>query len=177
MSLSKEEIWSRIELLVNEEGLGLFDLDVPASDTGVLRVFLCKRDGTTKDVGLHETTRVARKINELPDVELLIPGNATLEVSSPGINRHLTRREHFKGAISERVKLTVVRSELGESGRPKREVIRGVIVAADDSGVELEKEAVKGSRKPGMPSKKEGAGREHISFEEIQDARVDFIFE
>jgi ribosome maturation factor RimP len=158
--LSKDEIWEELRKVVEPEGLGLFEVECASGDRGVLRVFLCKPDGSTKGVGLQECTRVAQKINDLPNVDDLIPGNSTLEVSTPGINRRLRRPDHFRGAVGERVKLSVIRPE--SDGVRKKEVVRGVVRALNEGVLEIVKE------------KDEAV--ESIPLEAIAEARVDFLF-
>jgi len=161
--LTKDEVWNEVEKLIEGEGLSVFDLDCPTGTRGVLRVYLCNPDGSAKNVGLQECTRVARKINDASNVENLIPGECTLEVSSPGVNRKLSRVRHFAGACGERVKLSVTRK--AEDGAEKKEVIHGRIISANESleTVMLEREDTKIS--------------EEVPLSAIREARVDFIFE
>ena len=160
--LTREESWEVIDRIVREEGLRIFELEQPVGTRGVLRVFLSNSSCGAEGVTLAECTRVAKKINDLPNIEDLIPGECTLEVSSPGINRRLMRPEHFQGAVGERVRLVVVDSANVTSTRV---VVRGVISSFDGNELVLKREGgVEGDRSSFL-------------FSEIKDAKVDFKFE
>ena len=163
--LTKSEIWRLLETLVQQEGLGLFDVECAQGMRGVLRVFLCRSNGSPQGIDLEACARVAKRINDSPNVEELIPGDATLEVSSPGINRRLSRPQHFQGAVGERVRLTVRRS--GE-GALHKETFRGKLLSFDGQTLEIEKEE----------NKKRGTGVEieRVPLAAVQDARTDFPF-
>ena len=81
-------------------------------------------------VSVDNCAEVSRAILRMPDVEELLPGNTLLEVSSPGINRRLSLRDHFEGAISERVKVTYETEERGSR------TVRGVLESVRAVGEE-----------------------------------------
>ncbi len=114
--LSNETL-SRIEKLASEvavrEGCELYDIEFIGSGRGrVLRVYIDKADG----VGVEDCSNVSKGLNLLLDVEDPIPGGQyNLEVSSPGLDRTLTKPHHFGKAVGKKVsfKLTQSLSELG----------------------------------------------------------------
>jgi len=59
----------------------------------VLQIMIERTDRSPLSV--DDCAQVSRNVSALLDVEDLIPGSYTLEVSSPGIDRPLTRPEHF----------------------------------------------------------------------------------
>jgi ribosome maturation factor RimP len=59
----------------------------------VLQIMIERTDRAPLSV--EECAHVSRAVSALLDVEDLIAGSYTLEVSSPGIDRPLTRPEHF----------------------------------------------------------------------------------
>jgi ribosome maturation factor RimP len=59
----------------------------------VLQIMIERCDGRTLSV--EDCAQVSRTVSALLDVSDLIVGSYTLEVSSPGIDRPLTRPEHF----------------------------------------------------------------------------------
>jgi ribosome maturation factor RimP len=59
----------------------------------VLQIMIERTDRAPLSV--DECAQVSRTVSALLDVEDLIAGSYTLEVSSPGIDRPLTRPEHF----------------------------------------------------------------------------------
>jgi ribosome maturation factor RimP len=64
----------------------------------VLRVYIDKDGG----VNLDNCSEVSRQLNAVLDVEDPIAGKYTLEVSSPGINRPLFEKEHFRKFIGHK---------------------------------------------------------------------------
>lgn len=67
----------------------------------VLRVYIDGPDGVTVD----DCANVSRQLSAILDVEDPIPDHYRLEVSSPGLDRPLSKREHFEAVLGERVKL------------------------------------------------------------------------
>jgi ribosome maturation factor RimP len=168
--LSKSELWETFEPLVTAEGLALYDLDLPAGLNGVLRVYISRpsqapvEEGPSQaqGVGVEDCARVSRKLSEWIENQGVEVLNTTLEVSSPGINRKLSRTEHFASAVGERVKLKLrVRSV--EQRRAGPRVIVGRLTDFDGSRLQVAEEG--------------GDSRATIDLEEIQEARIDFLFD
>lgn len=70
----------------------------------VLRLYI-DRDG---GVGLEDCERVSREVSAVLDVEDLIDGPFHLEVSSPGVNRPLTRERDFERFKGEQAKVVTL---------------------------------------------------------------------
>lgn len=68
---------------------------------GVLRVYIDRSEGVTLD----DCEAVSRHLSGLLDVEDPIPGQYTLEVSSPGLDRPLFGARDFERFAGSRVKL------------------------------------------------------------------------
>ena len=69
----------------------------------MLRVFIDKPGGVTHD----DCANFSRELSTILDVEDAVPGGAyVLEVSSPGLDRKLSRPADFERFIGSRVKLT-----------------------------------------------------------------------
>ena len=97
------EVWQRIEELVQNEGLGLYDLEVLA---GTLKVTLHSKEG----VKSGDCSRICKRLVVLLSVEganLGVGSEPHIEVNSPGINRALRIHEHYLGAVGERVKVVI----------------------------------------------------------------------
>jgi ribosome maturation factor RimP len=97
----------------------LIALERPAGDT--LRLYIDHPEGV--DLALCE--RVTGELRELLE-------SYSLEVSSPGIDRPLTKPEHFRRFLGRRIK---VRTEEEIGGRRN---FTGKLTEADDEGVSLE---------------------------------------
>lgn len=77
----------------------------------VLRLYIDKKDGVTID----DCARVSRGIEDLIDIEGVIPVSYTLEVSSPGVNRPIRRREDFDRYVGSPVRLKTLHPVNGRS--------------------------------------------------------------
>ncbi len=121
-------IWDIAEPIALELGLELVDVEHRREGRGaVLRLLV---DRTGGGVTLDELTAVSRQVSDVLDVrEDAVPGGYTLEVSSPGINRPLTRPSHFPPFIGKRVHVKT-RRPIGD-----RHSFRGVLTAADANGI------------------------------------------
>jgi ribosome maturation factor RimP len=113
----QETIEKRIAAV--DPGIELIMLEQPAVEA--LRLYIDHPDGV--DLALCE-----RVTNELRD----LLAEWSLEVSSPGADRPLTKPEHFRRFLGRRIK---VRTEEAISGRRN---FTGRLTAADDESVSLE---------------------------------------
>ena len=93
-----QKVSEMIETLLQSSKYDLYDVE---QNSGVLKVTLNAEDGITID----ELAEINRKISFELDERDLIQSKYTLEVSSPGLERKLRRREHYLGATSERVSI------------------------------------------------------------------------
>ncbi|NMB24597.1 MAG: ribosome maturation factor RimP [Firmicutes bacterium] len=81
------------EILVDYPELELVDVEyVKEGPTWVLRVFIDKDTG----VNLDDCEKVSRRLSSRLDDVDPVPGNYSLEVSSPGLERPLTKDVHFR---------------------------------------------------------------------------------
>jgi ribosome maturation factor RimP len=113
------------------EGLGyeLTDLELrQGGKSGVVRVFIDKSDG----IGLADCETVSRQISALLDVEDPLPGHYVLEVSSPGLDRKLTKLEHYRRFLGNDLR---VQLRFPLEGRRK---FRGTLLAADEKAIEID---------------------------------------
>ena len=82
-----------LELAVERLGYELTDLESNlAGRDGTIRLFIDKPDG----VGLEDCELVSKQISALLDIEDPVSRPYVLEVSSPGLDRKLTKIEHFQ---------------------------------------------------------------------------------
>lgn len=130
--MEREEIIRKVEALVRPlldyEGLSLVDIEFQRERVGwVLRVYIEREGGVT----LKDCVQVSRELGQLLDVEDFIPYSYHLEVSSPGLERPLKRREDFERFIGSRARVRL--SEPVEG----RKNFRGEIMGCDEEGVSL----------------------------------------
>jgi ribosome maturation factor RimP len=71
---------------------------------GVLRIFIDRRRGDSGlNVTVEDCARVSHAVSQVLEIEDPIKGHYTLEVSSPGFDRILRKREHFERFVGERI--------------------------------------------------------------------------
>jgi ribosome maturation factor RimP len=71
---------------------------------GVLRIFIdCRAHDSGLQVTVEDCARVSHAVSQLLEAEDPIKGHYTLEVSSPGFDRILRKREHFERFVGERI--------------------------------------------------------------------------
>ena len=124
--MDSEALKTLLEPTVERLGYELADLEARISGrSGVVRVFIDHADG----VSLSDCEKVSHAISALLDVEDPIPGHYDLEVSSPGLNRKLTKIEHFQRFTGETLK---VQMRFPVDGRKR---FRGTLLSSDDTNI------------------------------------------
>ena len=124
--MTRDELVKLLEPAIERLGYELSDLEVNLGGKhGVLRVFIDKPDG----IGLNDCEKVSLAVSALLDVEDPLPGHYDLEVSSPGLDRKLTKIEHFQRFEGETVK---VQMRFPIEGRRR---FRGTLVSSDEENI------------------------------------------
>lgn len=91
-----------IQEIVAAEGLELVDVEFKGGlDHQILRIYIDKLAGVTHT----DCQQVSAQVGTEIDVEGLIPGAYTLEVSSPGLTRKLSAAKDFEKSCGRVVKL------------------------------------------------------------------------
>ena len=90
-----------LDKLVRECGVELYDSEI-ANENGraIFRVYITKDGG----VSLDDCEKVSRLLSPIFDVTPPVSGDYNLEVSSPGLERKLSKPSHFKASVGELVK-------------------------------------------------------------------------
>jgi ribosome maturation factor RimP len=135
--LLKEQIHSRVrevaEPILAREGYELVDVWY-GSEAGqwILRLIIDRVGGR---IGIEDCQRASESVETALDVEDLVEHTYNLEVSSPGINRPLTRPEHFERFIGNTVRIKTLESLFD----PPRKNFLGQLVAfqADQAEVDV----------------------------------------
>lgn len=97
-----------VDGVIQREGFELVDVElVPERGQQILRLYIDTIPPGTKDRGVtvEHCSTVSRVVGELLDSEDVIDGAYTLEVSSPGVFRPLTKAAHYDRALGQRVKV------------------------------------------------------------------------
>ena len=92
-------------------GYELVDLELgQVHDSTILYALYIDREG---GVNLDDCTHVSRMLGALLDVEDPVPGHYHLEISSPGLNRRLSRPKDFQTRIGETIKVILLKPLAG----------------------------------------------------------------
>jgi ribosome maturation factor RimP len=89
--MKAEEIGALIEPTVRGVGCELWGVQLIQGKQIILRIYIDADSGA----GIEECEQVSREVSQLLDVEDPIPGDYTLEVSTPGLDRPLFTLEQF----------------------------------------------------------------------------------
>ncbi len=133
--------------ILKSMGLALVDIEYFRGRRDILRIFIDKPGGVT----LKDCERASHSISRALDVEDPIMHSYVLEVSSPGLDRPLKRREDYLRSLGKRIRIRM----RSEGGHPAAETIIGTIddligdmlvVATEQTRVELPLDAIAHAR-------------------------------
>ncbi len=111
MALELDRVRQIAERVAASSGLEVVDIELHGSGKArMLRVFLDKPGAASGDplagVTHGDCADFSREFGTILDVEDAVPSSYTLEVSSPGLDRKLTRTADFERFVGSRIKLT-----------------------------------------------------------------------
>ena len=116
---------TQIAKIVEANGAALYDIEIVTEfDETIFRVLVTKVGGVDLDL----CADVSHELSPFLDVHPPMSQRYRLEVSSPGIERKLTKPVHFQNAIGEKVKLKIKGSDK----------LKGTLKSADDEGIVVE---------------------------------------
>jgi len=145
-----ERLWGTIEPYVAAEGVELDDLEVLGGGQ-IVRVTL----DATEPVGVDMIAELSRGIGRLLDADDPIKNAYTLEVSSPGLERKLTRQMHYEKSIGREIKVKTFAPIAGEKSHS------GALLSVDDAGFVVDVD---------------GENRE-FTYGDVSSARTVFVWE
>lgn len=111
MAANKDKLASvraLIEGAIQREGFELVDLEMaPERGQQILRIYIDTIPPGTKERGVtvEHCSTVSHAVGAVLDEVDALDGQYTLEVSSPGLFRPLTKADHFDRALGQRVKV------------------------------------------------------------------------
>jgi ribosome maturation factor RimP len=127
--MTKDRLVKLLEPTIERLGYELSDLELKLGGRdGLVRIFIDKDGG----IDIDDCEAVSRQVSAILDVEDPLPGHYTLEVSSPGLDRTLTKPAHFQRFMGEDVR---VKLRFPLEGRRN---FKGALKSADDEHIEVE---------------------------------------
>jgi ribosome maturation factor RimP len=125
----RDTLLARFAPLVEGLGYELWELEYsPGRGNGLLRLYIDAAAGITLD----DCEQVSRAVSEVLDAEDPIPGQYTLEVSSPGLERPLRTAGHFARFVGETVYVETVQAIEG------RRRFKGALAASGAETIEMD---------------------------------------
>ena len=116
-----------IKLTVESLGASLYDIvTTRENNRNIYRVLVTAEGG----ISLDKCAEISRMISPILDVDEPMSGDYNLEVSSPGIERKLKTKEHYKASVGEKVKVKDLATE----------TYKGELIAADDENITIKTE-------------------------------------
>lgn len=133
-----QKVEEKVKEIAIAEGCILYDMEYTGAGKGrALRIYIDNEVG----IGVDECSRVSKAFNAWLELdEELIPGPAyALEVSSPGLERHLTKPWHFEKAVGKKVliKSSKAFEAFGVTDKKWKnsKTVEDVITSANEAGV------------------------------------------
>ena len=98
----------QITKIVESYGVSLYDTEVANEfDKKVFRIYITSKEG----INLDKCAEISRILSPIFDLEPPLEGEYLFEVSSPGIERKLTKPEHYSASMGEKVKMKLKSKE------------------------------------------------------------------
>lgn len=130
--MREQQIQELLEPAVEALGFELWGIEyLSQGKHSVLRIYIESEQG----IGVDHCAQVSAQVGSILDVEEVIPGEYTLEVSSPGMDRLLFKLEQYPAFVGESIEL---RLRSAFDGRRKfKGILKGVegediVVQVDD---------------------------------------------
>ena len=150
MSKITDKVTALARPIVEEEGCSLWDVEyVREAGSWYLRVFIDKEGG----VSIDDCERMTRAIDPILDEDDPIENSYRLEVSSPGVERTLSRPEHFAAMMGAEVEVKLFSPVNGSKTH------RGTLSAYDGGDVTVT------------------SGEDSVTFKKADVAKVSTVFE
>lgn len=128
LEMQKHYLQDMIEPVVEEAGYELVRVMTVGQTNPTLQVMIDVADNS-RDITVDDCAEVSRRISDVLDEKDPIKDKYSLEVSSPGLDRPLTKPTHFKRFSGYEIKLET------ENKVENRKRFKGRITAAGDENI------------------------------------------
>jgi ribosome maturation factor RimP len=133
----EQKLTQIVEPLLDADGIDLVQLSLLGEGRGtILQILAENRETHTLD--LDTCTRLSRTIGTHLEVEDVIKSMYRLEISSPGLDRPLTKPAHFTRYLGSEVKIETTLPLVQEGSTTPQRRFHGVIVSSNDDTVTIE---------------------------------------
>jgi len=145
-----QKLWDRIDPYVAAEGIELDDVEILGGGQ-IVRVTV----DSEEPVGVDRIAELSRGISRLIDADDPFKGSYTLEVSTPGLERKLTRPRHFEKSVGKQVKVKTFREIAGTKEH------RGIVTSIGEATFTVDIDDLE----------------REISYDDVSSARTIFVWE
>lgn len=133
MSKVEESVFDAILPIVRDLKYEIYDIEYLKEGTSwYLRIYIDKEDG----ISILDCETVSRAIDPLLDELNPIKTPYTLEVSSPGVERTLRKKEHFEKYIESEIEISLFKPVNGEKK------VKGILKDFSDDFIKIKKEDI-----------------------------------
>jgi len=146
----QDRLWDRIDPYVAAEGIELDDIEILGGGQ-IVRVTVDASD----PIGVDTIAELSKGIGRLIEEDDPFSSSYTLEVSSPGLERKLTRLHHYEKSVGNVVKVKTFAAVDGDK------VHRGTLQSVNEDGFAID---VEGSERK-------------FQYEDVSSARTIFVWE
>jgi ribosome maturation factor RimP len=146
----QDRLWDRIDPYVAAEGIELDDIEILGGGQ-IVRVTI----DSEHPIGVDLIAELSKGIGRLIEDDDPFPGSYTLEVSSPGLERKLTRANHYNKSIGREIKIKTFSAVEGDKSH------QGALVRSDEAGFTIDIDGIE--RK--------------FRYEDVSSARTVFVWE
>jgi ribosome maturation factor RimP len=124
-----ETIRGMAERVATSEGLYLVDVELKGGNSNqLLRIYIDKPGG----VSHADCALVSEQLSAMLDVEDIFPGRYVLEVSSPGLDRKLTRPSDYTYFVGRRARVVL------KEATDEQRVLEGRLAGFENGRVRLD---------------------------------------
>ena len=137
MNTNRAELGEELEARLSRLGYELVHLQWAGAPRRPVIRLRVERQALDRPVSLDDCTTVSRGIEEWLDRDARVPDSYVLEVSSPGLERPLTRDRDFRRFCGHRIAVTGTEALRGRSSRLEGELLGLVEVGEGAESIRL----------------------------------------
>ena len=124
-NIDLDRVTSIVQNILDNFGMRLYDLQCNEV-SHIIRVFIDRKEG---GITVKDCKNVSPIISKALDEAEVVTYTYTLEVSSPGIDRHLKHPEHYQWAVGKLIELDVGSKKI--KGYLRSTAQDGIVIATD----------------------------------------------
>lgn len=129
-----QKLWQIAEPVALELGYEIIEIEIDSSQGYKAVRFYLECQDYKEAIRFEDCAKFSRAIEDLLEVKAIIEGAYNLEVSSPGMDRPLRKKEHFDRFLGQNVK---VKMDLDFANQNQRKNFIGLLKARQNEVIQL----------------------------------------